>query len=228
MAIFREELFNLQDIEYKKFTEKLIPNLSKEKIIGIRIPVLRKFAKEKMKNEGENCKKFFEDLPHKYFEENSLHAVLISELKDYERVIELTEKFLPYIDNWSTCDIFNPKVFKNHPEEIETRIKNWIKSDKEYTIRFGVEMLLNYYLDENFKESHLEAVADIKREEYYVNMIRAWYFCEAIIKQYESAIIYIENKKLDKFTHNKSIQKCIESFRIDEDKKEYLKSLKIK
>lgn len=190
------------------------------------MPILRKFAKDKLKSEPENSVEFIENLPHKYIEENNLHAFILSNLKDFEKLMILTEKFLPHIDNWSTCDSFRPKIFKEHKEELFEKIKIWLKSKDEYTVRFAIGMLKEHFLDENFKEDHLERVAKIKSGKYYIDMMRAWYFSEAIIKQRDPSIKYIEGKILDEFTHNMTIQKCSDSRRIDEATKAYLKTLR--
>lgn len=222
----RAELFKLQDSEYKNFHAKLIPTVNPDTIIGIRTPALRKFAK-KLSNTQE-AEDFLEILPHKYYDENNLHAFLIEAVKDYNRSIELTDRFLPYVDNWATCDLMSPKIFARHTDELFKKIKLWIKSDKVYTVRYGIGMLMKYFLDENFEKSYLELVANITSEEYYINMMIAWYFATALAKQYDSAIKFIEQQKLNKWTHNKAIQKAIESLRISPEQKAYLRTLKIK
>lgn len=224
----REELFNLQDLKIRDFTAKLIPNLNKEVFIGIRTPVLRNFAKNLYKNNPDECEKFLNTLPHKYFEENNLHGFIIENLKDLDKTLNYTDEFLPHIDNWATCDSFNPKIFKKHPEKIYDKIKIWIKDEREYTVRYAIGLLLSNFLDDEFKKEHLYLVADVKRDEYYIKMMIAWYFSFALIKQYENTIPFIENKTLDDWTHNKAIQKAIESYRIDKDVKDYLRGLKIK
>lgn len=221
-------LFELQDIEYKNFNKKLIPNIDEDLIIGIRSPILRKFAKNFYKENYDEVILFLNDLPHKYFEENNLHCFLIENFKQIDVVLEYTEKFLPYIDNWATCDSFSPKIFKKYPKEVYAKILEWIKSDKPYVVRYGIGLLLSNYLDEYFDVSHLELLCDIRFDEYYVKMMIAWYFATAIAKQYDDTIKIFETKKLDTWTHNKSIQKCIESRRVSNEQKEYLRSLKIK
>ena len=218
------KLFELQDKEYQRLQYKIIPNI--DNIIGVRTPELRKLAKQLIKEN--NYKLFLNNLPHKYFDENQLHAFIISEIKDYDECIKYINDFLPYIDNWATCDQMSPKILKKHKEELIKYIKVWIKSKKTYTIRFGIGMLMEHFLDENFNKTYLELVSKIRSNEYYVNMMIAWFFATALAKQYEETIKYIENKKLDIWVHNKTIQKAIESYRIRESQKEYLKTLKIK
>ncbi len=219
-------LFAMKDDKYRDFTSKLIPTVEKSRIIGVKTPELRKFAKEIFKEK--NYENFLNSLPHKYHEENSLHGFIIENIKDFNRVIGYLEKFFPYIDNWATCDLISPKIFKKYLPELIFKIKEWINSDRVYSVRFGVEMLMTHYLDDNFLPEYLKLVADIKSDEYYINMMIAWYFATALAKQYDFAVKYIENKKLDVWVHNKSIQKAIESRRISQDRKEYLKTLKIK
>ena len=221
-----DKLFSMQDKKYRELQIKTIPNIDPDTIIGVRTPELRKFAKELFKNN--KYKDFIEELPHKYFDENQLHAFIIFESKDYDECINLVNKFLPYINNWATCDQGTSKLFKKHTDELLIEIKKWIKSKETYTIRFGISSLMRYYLDDNFKPEYLEMVSKIKSDEYYVNMMKAWYFATALAKQYDEAIKYIENKKLDIWTHNKTIQKAIESYRITDKQKDYLRSLKIK
>ena len=224
MDKIKKELFKLQDKKYQELQYKTIPNV--ENIIGVRTPELRKIAKEMVK--GGTYKSFLEELPHKYFDENQLHAFIISELKDYNECISYLDKFLPYVDNWATCDQMSPKIFKKYKKELLEYIKVWIKSKETYTIRFGIGMLMEHYLDEDFNKKYLELVSKIKSKEYYVNMMIAWYFATALAKQYKDTIIYIENNKLDTWVHNKTIQKAIESYRITDKQKEYLRKLKRK
>ena len=220
-----DKLFKLQDKKYQEMQFKIIPNINNSTIIGVRTPEIRKLAKELIK---EDYKSFLEELPHKYFDENQLHAFIISELKDFNECIDYTNKFLPYIDNWATCDQMSPKVFKKNKDNLLKEIKVWIKSKETYTIRFAIGMLMSYFLDEDFNKKYLELVSKIKSKEYYVNMMIAWYFATALAKQYKDTIIYLENNKLDTWVHNKTIQKAIESYRITNDQKEYLRSLKKK
>ena len=222
----QKELFSLQDKEYMKFSSKLTPNVSEDTIIGVRIPEIRKLAKKLVKNN--EYEDFLKELPHKYYDENLLHGAIISENKDFENCIELLDSFLPFVDNWAVCDTISPKIFKKHKKELIEKIKEWSQSDKTYTCRFGVEMLMTHFLDEDFKKEYLEIVANIHSEEYYVKMVVAWFFATALAKQWDYAVIYLENNKLDVWVHNKTIQKARESLRILEDKKGYLKGLKRK
>ncbi len=207
--------------KYRDFSSKLMPTVDKSKVIGIRIPILRKYAKSL-----EDYDNFLTELPHKYFEENNLHAFLIERENDFDKCIEKLDAFLPYVDNWATCDSMKPKVWKKEPEKLLTHIKRWLKSKDVYTIRYAINLLMSFYLDDNFSESYLKIVANIKSDEYYINMMRAWYFATALAKQYDATLPYIENKKLDTWTHNKTIQKAIESYRISKEQKQYLRTLR--
>ena len=220
-----KKLYSLQDLKYRDMQIKIIPNISPESIIGVRTPELRNMTKDILK--AGDYKDFLGELPHKYFEENQLQAFIISGIKDLNECIEELRKFLPYVDNWATCDQISPKIFKKHKEELLTQIKDWIESDRTYTIRFGVGMLMEHFLDEDYDPKYPEMVAGIRSEEYYVNMMIAWYFATALAKQYESILHFIEEKRLDDWTHNKAIQKSVESRRIAEEQKVYLKSLKV-
>ena len=226
MKCISEELFKLQDIKYRDFQIKLVPNYSIDIMIGVRTPDLRNYAKKIIKEN--KYKEFLEELPHKYFDENQLHAFIISEIKDYEKCIIYINKFLPYVDNWATCDQMSPRIFKKNKDKLIIEIMRWIKSKETYTVRFGIGMLMQYYLDDDFNPKYLEKVSKIKSKEYYVNMMIAWYFATALAKQYDDAIKYIEKNILDKWTHNKTIQKALESYRITPSQKEYLKRLKRK
>ena len=221
-------LLSMQDETYHDFVAKLIPTVKYESIIGIRTPVLRAYAKEIEKDAQTDISEFLSSLPHQYFEENNLHAFIIELEKDFDKVIEKTENFLPYIDNWSTCDCFSPKVFKKHKTELLQYIDKWLNSDMIYTVRFGIKALMNFYLDEDFDEKYMQKVSNIISEEYYINMMVAWYFATALAKQYDCAVKYLENQVLPKWTHNKTIQKAIESYRITKEQKDYLRILKIK
>ena len=221
-----DRLFKLQDKEYAAFQCKLTPNIDKSTMIGVRVPDVRKLAKEYIKEQ--ESQEFLKSLPHTYYDENMLHGLLISEIKDYDTCINETEKFLPYVDNWAVCDIMSPKVFKKHQEELMPKIKEWTKSKHTYTCRFGMEMLMSYYLDKNFKEEYLEIPANVHSEEYYVQMMTAWFFATALAKQWDTTIPYIEQNKLDEWVHNKTIQKAKESYRITDEQKQYLQSLKRK
>ena len=222
----RKELFQMQDVEYRDFQAKLIPGADPECMIGVRTPQLRAYAKQLVKNEEVSA--FLADLPHRYFDENQLHAFTISLMKDYEQCIEEVNRFLPYVDNWATCDQMSPKVFKKHKGELLPQIREWIASDATYTIRFGVGMLMEHFLDDDFEPEYPEMVARLRSDEYYVNMVIAWYFATALAKQYESVLPFIEEQRLAPWTHNKAIQKSVESYRITPEQKAYLKTLKIK
>jgi 3-methyladenine DNA glycosylase AlkD len=219
-----QKLFSLKDIGYKEFNSSLIPSVNKDTVIGVRTPLLKGYAKE-IKNSILE-KEFLSNLPHSYFEENNLHAFLIAEIKDYKECIERVNEFLPYIDNWATCDSFKPKCFAKNKDKLIVEIKNWLKSDKEYTVRFGVLMLLTHFLDGDFKEEYLRVVANINISTYYVDMMCAWYFATALAKQWNSAVKYLEDKVLKEFIHNKTIRKAIESYRITTDQKKFLIKLK--
>ena len=223
MEKIQNKLFKYQDITYREFNSKLIPNIDKDKMIGVRIPDIRKIEKSLSTKEKEE---FLMDLPHKYFEENMLHGIIISNMKDCDKVISELEKFLPYVDNWAVCDIMSPRVFKKHKEELLDRIKLWISSDQTYTCRFGLEMLMTHFLDDDFKPDYLDLVAGLRSQEYYVNMMIAWFFATALTKQWEVSLPYIEARSLDDWTHNKAIQKARESLRISKERKDYLKGLK--
>ena len=222
----QNELFKMQDKAYKSFHSKLIPTIDSDLIIGVRIPVLRKFAKELSKTS--ESREFINNLPHKYYEENNLHAFIIEQIKDFDEVLEETEKFLPYIDNWATCDSFLPKIFKKNPDKLLPYVKKWIRSGRTYTVRYGIGILMSLYLDNEFKAEYLELVASVKSDEYYVNMMIAWYFATALAKQYDYAVPFITEYKLTPQVHNKTIQKSVESLRITKDTKEFLKSYKIR
>lgn len=222
----RDRLFELQDVKYKEFSCKLIPTVNSEAMIGVRTPDLRKLAREFSKRSG--ISEFFKTLPHTYFEENNLHGFLIETITDYDAVVAALDEFLPYIDNWATCDLISPKVFKKHLPQLYEKIKVWLKSDKIYTVRFGIGMLMSFYLDDEFRPEMLELVTCIRTKEYYVNMMIAWYFATALAKQYEVALPYIQEQRLEKWTHNKAIQKAVESYRIGTEAKAYLRTLKVK
>lgn len=222
----QERLFAMQDEQYAAFQAKLTPGVPPESFIGVRVPVLRKFAKEFAKKDEVND--FVHQLPHKYYDENMLHSLLISQVKDYEECISLTDAFLPYVDNWAVCDIMSPKVFAKHKSTLTEKIKTWISSQHTFTCRFGIETLMSHYLDKDFKAEYLEIPAAVRSEEYYVKMMIAWFFATALAKQWDATIPYIEEKRLAPWTHNKTIQKAIESYRITPEQKEQLRTLKIK
>ena len=218
------KLYDLQDLKYRNMQIKIIPSVRPESVIGVRTPELKTLAKEIFRSG--DYKVFLRDLPHEYFEENQLHAFILSGMKDCDECMEELEKFLPYVDNWATCDQMSPKIFKKYKAVLLEHIKDWINSEKTYTVRFGVGMLMEHFLDNDFDLRYPEMAAELRSEDYYVNMMIAWYFATALAKQYESVLPYIEQKRLDDWTHNKAIQKCVESRRISEDQKIYLKSLK--
>ncbi len=211
----QEELLRNQDPEYRDFQAKLIPTIKPQAVIGVRTPALRAFAK-KLYAEND-FSDFLNTLPHKYFEENQLHAFLICEIKDFDICIEELNKFLPFVDNWATCDQMSPKIFKKHKERLLKQIKVWLLSFKTYTVRFAVGMLMQHFLDEDFEPEYPRLVSEVRSEEYYVNMMNAWYFATALAKQYEAILPFLEEKRLDKRTHNKAIQKALESYRISEE-----------
>lgn len=226
MTGIQEKLFALQDTKYREFQSKLMPTVDPDTVIGVRTPQLRKLAKEIAKTEEKQL--LLQGLPHAYFEENQLHAFVIALEKDFERCLAEVERFLPYIDNWATCDQLSPKVFAKHREELLSRIDVWLESDHVYTIRFGIGMLMQHFLNEDFDVKYAERVAGIRSDEYYVNMMTAWYFATALAKQYDAVLPFIENRKMDVWTHNKAIQKAVESYRITPEQKTYLRSMKIK
>lgn len=220
------ELFRLQDEKYRDFQIKLIPGYSAETMIGVRTPELRKLAK-KIFREGE-YQPFLDSLPHRLFEENQLHSFIISEIKDFDECAEAVSRFLPFVDNWATCDQMTPKVFGKTHEKLLGYINRWLSSGETYSVRFAVKMLMDHFLDEDFDIAFPEMVAGVRSEEYYVKMAVAWYFATALAKQYEAVLPFIENRRLDDWAHNKAIQKANESFRVSDEQKAHLKGLKIK
>ncbi|HEY9574488.1 MAG TPA: DNA alkylation repair protein [Lachnospiraceae bacterium] len=222
----QEDLFALQDLSYRDFNAKLIPNIDKETMIGIRVPHLRSFAKG-LKKENE-LGDFMEKLPHKYFEENLLHGILLSEEKDYRTLIKGLDEFLPYVDNWAACDLISPKIFKKHRKDLKENAFRWMNSKEPYTIRFGIKVMMEHYLDEDFEEEFLREIGKISSEEYYVNMMIAWYLATALAKQYKVTISLLEDGFLSDWVQNKTIQKAIESYRVGDEEKKYLKTLKRK
>ena len=224
MNELQKKLLLLQDKQYREFQSRLMPTVDKKSVIGIRIPTLRKFAAEfHIKEEAGS---FLSELPHRYYEENNLHAFLIEKEKDYDKCISLLDDFLPYIDNWATCDMMSPKVLGKNRDKLIREINRWIESGDTYTMRYGINLLMKYYLDEDFAEEYLRLVAEVVSDEYYVNMVRAWYFATALAKRYDETLPFLTENRLDKWTHNKTIQKSVESFRITDEQKKYLKTLK--
>ncbi len=216
----------MQDEKYRDFQVKLIPSAEPDTVIGVRTPQLRKYAGQLLKREDVSA--FLDDLPHRYFDENQLHVFIISGIKDYERCINEVIRFLPYVDNWATCDQMSPKIFKKHRKELLENVELWLSSKETYTVRFGIGMLMEHFLDEDYDTKYPEMVAAVRSEEYYINMMIAWYFATALAKQYETVIPFIENKRLSDWTHNKAIQKAVESYRITQEQKDYLRGLKVK
>lgn len=219
-----ERLYAMQDLSYRDFHSKLMPTVEKARIIGVRTPDLRKYAKEIYGSE--TAEVFLKTLPHQYYEENNLHGMLLELRKDYKQCVFELDRFLPYVDNWATCDLMSPKIFKKHLPKLIEQVKHWLQSDSTYTVRFGIGMLLKFYLDEEFDREYLELVTLVRSEEYYVKMMVAWYFATALAKQYEAALPYLQEERLDLWCHNKTIQKAVESYRITAEQKDYLKSLK--
>lgn len=227
MEEITKRLFEMQDLKFRDFNAKLIPGTEKERIIGVRTPDLRRYAKELLR--GELWREFIRELPHTYHEENALHGYILGTMKaDYEEVMEQIEIFLPYVENWAVCDTICPKIFKKYPEQVYEKIKEWVRSDHVYTVRFGLVSLLQFYLDEQFDPSMLELAADIHREEYYINIAIAWYLSFALIKQYEATVPLLESGRLDAWIQNKTIQKAVESYRISPERKDYLRTLRVK
>lgn len=219
-------LFEMQDLQYKDFHSKLMPTVNPDKIIGVRIPELRKYAKVFAKSS--EAEVFLKILPHRYYEEDNLHAFVIEQIKDYDETVKQLDLFLPFVDNWATCDMMTPKSFLKNKDRLIEKIDLWLASEHTYTVRFAVNMLMKFYLDDDFKKEYLCKVAAIKSDEYYVNMVRAWYFATALAKRWECTIKIIEENRLDEWTHNKTIQKSVESFRITKEQKECLKKMKRK
>lgn len=226
MNTIQERLFDLQDLGYRDFHSKLMPTVSKNKIIGVRTPLLRKLSKEL--NKSDLKAEFLKALPHKYYEEDNLHAFLIEQIKDFDECISALDSFLLYVDNWATCDMMTPKVLGNHPEKLYPKIREWISSEYTYTVRFGIVTLMKFFMNDNLDKNHLNLLLTIKSDDYYINMAIAWYIATALSCNWDMVIPYIEQQKFDKWIHNKSIQKAVESYRITPEQKNYLKLLKIK
>lgn len=222
---YQKRLFELRDVEYASFQAKLTPTVPFELFIGVRVPKVRLLARELLKNPGYET--FLEELPHKYYDENMLHGLLISGISDFDKCVSLVDRFLPYVDNWAVCDIMSPKVFAKNKPRLLMKIREWASSDDVYTCRFGLEMLMSHFLDKDFDPSYLKIVVAARGDDYYVKMMVAWFFATALAKQWDASIPYIENRKLAAWTHNKTIQKAIESFRITDEQKKYLRTLKL-
>ena len=220
------KLFELQDLSYGDFHSKLMPTVPREKIIGVRVPVLRKFAKDFAKDK--NAKDFIEFLPHKYYEEDNLHAFLIEQIKDFDECISALDNFLLFVDNWATCDMMIPKILNENLTILYEKIEEWSKSEHIYMVRFAIVTLMKFFMNEHLDEKHLNLLLTIKSDEYYINMAIAWYLATALASCWDLVIPYIEKQKFNKWVHNKAIQKSVESYRITKEQKEYLKTLKIK
>ena len=225
MTEIQEKLIALAEPGYRDFMAPLLPNLPRERILGVRTPALRSYAKEL--NRAGEYEPFLRELPHAYYEEENLHGFLIAEMRDFDRCLAELERFLPYLDNWATCDCLRPKVFGKNKARLIERIPNWLASGETYTVRFGIGMLMCLFLDGDFRPEYLDWAADVRSGEYYINMMIAWYFATALAKQYEAALPYLENHRLDRWTHNKTIRKAVESYRITDEQKTYLKSLRM-
>ena len=226
MTPIQKKLFELQDLKYRDFHSKLMPTVCKDKIIGVRVPQLRKFSKEL--NKSELKEDFLNTLPHKYYEEDNLHAFLIEQINDFDECISALDNFLLFIDNWATCDMLTPKVLGKNSDLLYKKIQEWVKSEHTYTVRFAVVTLMKFFMDESLDKNHLNLLLSIKSDEYYINMSIAWYLATALSSGWDLVIPYIENQKFSKWVHNKAIQKANESYRITKEQKEYLKTLKIK
>lgn len=222
----RGRLFELQDNAYRDFQSRLIPTVDPSWIIGVRTPALRSFAKELARSEEIGT--FLDDLPHRYFDEDQLHAFIISGIKDFGDTLDRVDRFLPYVNNWATCDQMSPKIFKKHRQELLPSIMKWIASEQVYTIRFGIGMLMEHFLDEDFDIAYPQIVSRLRSDAYYVRMMQAWYFATALAKRYDAVLPFLTTHQLEPWTHNKTIQKAVESYRITEEQKNHLKSLKIK
>ena len=229
MQEITEQLITMTDAVYKNFHGKLMPTINPDTILGVRVPLLRKFSNQLSKSlSKEEIERFMSELPHRYYEENNIHAFLIEKINDYEECIAALDKFLPYVDNWATCDMMNPKIFKKNTQKLFDKIEEWMSSSHVYTIRFGIGMLMRFYLDDNFSTQYLDMTANVVSDEYYVNMMKAWFFATALAKQYEATLPYIQQNRLDIWSHNKAIQKAIESFRVPKEHKDELRSYKRK
>lgn len=224
MDNIQTKLFRLQDVGYGDFHSKLMPNIAREKIIGIRVPVLRRFVKELSEAEKED---FLQQLPHNYYEENNLHGLIIMESRDYGSCIEELERFLPYIDNWATCDMLRPKILRKHLPELLEKIYQWLASEDTYTVRLAIGFLMSFYLDDGaYQREYLAKVAEVSSKEYYVRVMVAWYFATALAKQYQDALPYMKKGRMEEWTRRKAIQKALESRRVSPEHKEYLRNFR--
>lgn len=220
-----DQLFAIQDVAFGDFQAKLMPNINRNNIIGVRTPALRALARKIAKTDA--AQEFIGQLPHRYFEENNLHAYIVAQTSDFDEAMCQTELFLPHIDNWATCDQFTPAAFKKHPDELLKAVRRWIASSHTYTVRFAIKMLMTFYLDDLFCDEYPQMVAAVKSDEYYVKMMIAWYFATALSKQYDAIVGYLTEQRLDAWCHNKTIQKAVESYRISDERKATLKKMKI-
>lgn len=220
------ELFKLKDEEYKEFHCKLVPNVPKDSVIGVRTPALRALSKKIFREDDYEA--FLSSLPHKYHEEYSIHGMIIEQIKSFDDALFETERFLPFVGDWAICDSFSPKCFKKNKARLLEKIKEWLTSNKTYTIRFAIKMLMTHFLDENFSSEYLKLVFEVHSDEYYIKMMQAWFFATALAKQYDEALSVLENNLLDVWVHNKTIQKAVESFRISNEQKAFLKTLRRK
>ena len=227
MSPIQEILFKFQDVRYADFSAKLVPNLPRENFIGVRSPSYKVIIHEIKNLPPAELEAFLTCLPHKYHEENCLQIAIINKIKNYEECLSALESFLPFINSWAVSDGLNPPVLKKNRKQLLPKLQLWIRSDKPFTQRVGMLLLMKYFLDDDFKSEYLELPASIRSEEYYVNMMTAWLFAEALVKQWDTAITFIQKKRLDVWTHNKAIQKACESFRVSPEHKEYLKTLRI-
>lgn len=221
-----QRLFALQDLTYQRFQCRLMPTVNPDVVIGVRMPELRRLAKQ-LRGTPE-AEHFLRQLPHTYYEENNLHGLLLCECKEYEETVDALNHFLPYVDNWATCDLLSPKAFAKHPEALSRQAWTWMQSNHTYTVRFGLGVLLRFYLDRYFSPEYLDWAAEVRAEDYYVQMMVAWHFAEALVKQWDAALPYLTQHRLSPWIHNKTIRKATESFRIDPEQKSFLRSLRVK
>ncbi|MBQ6125546.1 MAG: DNA alkylation repair protein [Erysipelotrichaceae bacterium] len=219
-----DRLIGVKDDAYREFQAKLVPNISPETILGVRTPDMRKIARELFESPERNA--FLNDLPHRYYEENLIHFFVISMIKDFDECVEAVEAFLPYVDCWPVSDQATPKAFAKNHQKLLPYIRKWIASDHVYTARFGIRMLMNEFLGDDFKDEYPELVANKKGDDYYLKMMIAWYFATALAKKYNETIPFFEQRRLDEWVHRKAIQKAVESYRVSDEHKEYLKSLR--
>lgn len=225
MTNIQKYLLENKDEKYRAFTLPLIPNVDEKTFVGVRLPILKKYAKN-LKNK--EIEEFLSDLPHFYHEENILHAFILSSIKDYDGFVNEVDKFLPYVSNWSVCDTICNKNLNKYKDRLIINVYKWLKSKELYRVRYAIKCLMNYYLGEDFKEEHIERVLEVKLDDYYVRMMIAWYLATGLAKNYDEFIKVIEEKRFDDFTHNKAIQKAVESYRVSDEHKTYLKTLKVK